>query len=64
MAIIAVPAAQAQRVADVLVEAGVRAILSYAPMILQVPEDVWVRYIDPVAVLQSMTYYLAREQQH
>jgi AT-rich DNA-binding protein len=43
---------------------GVRAILSYAPMILQVPEDVWVRYIDPVAVLQSMTYYLAREQQH
>ncbi|MFN3374349.1 MAG: redox-sensing transcriptional repressor Rex [Chloroflexus sp.] len=62
LAIIAVPALQAQRVADVLIEAGVRAILSYAPMILQVPEDVWVRYIDPVAVLQSMTYYLAREQ--
>jgi redox-sensing transcriptional repressor len=61
LAIIAVPAAVAQGVADLLVEAGVRAILNYAPIILQLPEDVWVRYIDPVAVMHSMTYYLARE---
>jgi redox-sensing transcriptional repressor len=61
LAIIAVPAAVAQGVADMLVEAGIRAILNYAPVILQVPEHVWVRYIDPVAVLHSMTYYLARE---
>lgn len=61
LAIIAVPAAAAQGVADTLIDAGVRAILNYAPIVLQVPEDVWVRYIDPVAVLHSMTYYLARE---
>ncbi|GAB4428078.1 MAG: redox-sensing transcriptional repressor Rex [Chloroflexi bacterium OHK40] len=61
LAIIAVPATVAQSVADQLVEAGVRAILNYAPVVLQTPEDVWVRYIDPVAVLHSMTYYLARE---
>jgi redox-sensing transcriptional repressor len=61
LAIIAVPAAVAQGVADMLVEAGISAILNYAPVILQVPEHVWVRYIDPVAVLHSMTYYLARE---
>lgn len=61
LAIISVPAATAQSVADLLVEAGVRAILCYAPIILQVPDHVWVRYIDPVAVLHSMTYYLARE---
>ena len=61
LAIISVPAAYAQGVADLLIEAGVRAILNYAPVILQVPEDVWVRYIDPVAVLHSMTYYLARD---
>jgi redox-sensing transcriptional repressor len=63
MAIIAVPAGHAQEVADRLVVAGVRAILNYAPTVLQVPEGVWVRYIDPVAVLHSMTYYLAREHQ-
>jgi len=27
-----------------------------------VPEGVWVRHIDPVSLLHSMTYYLAREQ--
>jgi len=62
LAIIAVPATRAQDVANQLVEAGVRAILNYAPIVIQVPEHVWVRYIDPVAVLHSMTYYLAREE--
>ncbi len=61
LAIIAVPATHAQTVADLLIEAGVRAILNYAPIVLQTPDDVWVRSIDPVAVLHSMTYYLARE---
>jgi redox-sensing transcriptional repressor len=61
LAIIAVPAAHAQSVADQLIAAGVRAILNYAPVILQVPDDIWLRYIDPIAVLHSMTYYLARE---
>jgi redox-sensing transcriptional repressor len=62
IAIIAVPASAAQEVADLLVEAGVRAILNYAPRVLQVPEHVRVRDIDPVAALQSMTYYLARDR--
>ena len=62
MAIIAVPAGRAQEVTDQLVAAGVRAILNYAPTVLQVPEGVWVRNIDPVAVMHSLTYYLARER--
>lgn len=64
MAILAVPAHQAQGVTDMLVAAGVRAILNYAPIVLQVPDGVWVRYIDPVREFQSMTYYLAREEEH
>lgn len=62
LAIVAVPASRAQEVADLLVHAGVRAILNYAPVVIQAPEGVWVRHIDPVAVLHSMTYYLAREE--
>ncbi len=62
LAIVAVPAFRAQEVTDVLVASGVRAILNYAPIILHVPEGVWVRCIDPVAVLHSMTYYLGREE--
>ncbi|HZQ10459.1 MAG TPA: redox-sensing transcriptional repressor Rex [Anaerolineae bacterium] len=58
IAIIAVPADAAQGVADELIEVGVRAILNYAPTTLSVPQRVKVYHIDPVAGLQSMTYYL------
>ncbi|NDJ62544.1 MAG: redox-sensing transcriptional repressor Rex [Chloroflexi bacterium] len=58
IAMIAVPAEAAQIVADILVEAGIRAILNYAPINLVVPSDVRVQYIDPVIHLQRMTYYL------
>lgn len=58
VAMIAVPAAQAQEVADRLVEAGVKAILNYAPLSLNVPPGVHVQYIDPAIHLQRMTYYL------
>lgn len=62
LGIIAVPATRAQEVTDLMVKSGIRAILSYAPIIVQVPSNVIVRYIDPVAVMHSMTYYLAREE--
>ncbi len=58
MAIIAVPAFAAQEVSNKLIEAGVRAILNYAPITLTVPDGIQVQYIDPVVHLQRMTYYL------
>jgi len=58
IAMIAVPAGAAQVVADELVEAGVKAILNYAPISINVPPGVRVQYIDPVTHLQRMTYYL------
>jgi redox-sensing transcriptional repressor len=61
IAILAVPAVMAQEVADRLVAAGITAILNYAPAILQVPANVKVRHIDPIAALQSMSYYLDEE---
>lgn len=58
VAILSVPAAVAQEIADLLIEAGVRAILNYAPTNLNVPPDIQVRYSDPVLQMQRMTYYL------
>ena len=58
VAMITVPASQAQQVADQLVDAGVKAILNYAPLNLNVPADVRVQHIDPAIHLQRMTYYL------
>jgi redox-sensing transcriptional repressor len=59
VAMIATPADHAQEVADALMEAGVRAILNYAPIILSVGEGVRVEYIDPGIHLQRMAYYLS-----
>jgi redox-sensing transcriptional repressor len=58
VAIVAVPSAEAQGVANMLVESGIKAILNYAPINISVPADVQVQYIDPAAHLQHMTYYL------
>jgi redox-sensing transcriptional repressor len=58
IAMLAVPAANAQEVADMLVQAGIKSILNYAPISLNVPDNVHVQYIDPVIHLQRMTYYL------
>lgn len=53
-----VPATEAQKVAEELVEAGVQSILNYAPVPLAVPKSVRVQHIDPIIQLQHMTYYL------
>jgi redox-sensing transcriptional repressor len=58
IAIIAVPANVAQEVARSLVDAGIKAILNYAPITLTVPSGIKVQHIDPVVHLQRMTYYL------
>mgnify|MGYP005813425919 CR=1 FL=1 len=58
IAMLTVPASAAQEVTDDLVKAGIKAILNYAPLTLNVPPDVHVQYVDPVIFLQKMTYYL------
>ncbi len=59
--IIATPSAAAQSVADMLVDAGVRSILSFAPTILQVPDTVPLRKVDLATELQILGYYQQRE---
>lgn len=57
MAILAVPASVAQRVADQLVAAGVSSILNFAPVRVSVPEVVPVRQVDLSTELQILSYY-------
>jgi redox-sensing transcriptional repressor len=58
VAMLTVPAKDAQKVAEVCVAAGIKAILNYAPITLKVPEGALVQHTDPVTHLQRMTYYL------
>jgi redox-sensing transcriptional repressor len=58
IAMLCVPAPAAIEVTKLLLEAGIKAILNYAPISLNVPPGIRVQYIDPSIGLQRMTYYL------
>ena len=58
IAIVTVPAPDAQGVIDRLVESGIKAILNYTPTKPILPKNIVCRNIDPVLSLQSMSYYL------
>lgn len=58
IATLAIPAHAAQSVADVLIKAGIKSLLCYAPITLNAPPHVRVEYIDPVIYFQHMTFYL------
>jgi redox-sensing transcriptional repressor len=58
IAMLTVPASTAQSTAEALVKAGVRAILNYAPITLNLPPEIHVEMLDPIFQLQHITYYL------
>ncbi len=62
IAILAVPAIAAQKVAELLVEAGVHAILNFAPVLLRVPSHVYVRNVSFLQELAVLSYHLAGER--
>lgn len=63
IAIICVPAAAAQSVAEAAIAAGVRVILNFAPILLKVPERIVVRNVSFLQELAVLSYHLSGERQ-
>lgn len=61
IAVIATPAEVAQQISDQLADAGVTAILNFAPTVLSVPESVNVRKVDLAAELQILSFHEQRK---
>ena len=61
IAVIAVPASSAQKVADMVTASGIKAILNFSPGTLQVPDDVKLKSVDLTVSLESLSFYLAHE---
>ena len=59
IAVVAVPASSAQRVVDLVVAAGIKAVLNFSPGALQVPPDVKLKSVDLTVSLESLSFYLA-----
>jgi redox-sensing transcriptional repressor len=58
MAILSVPAAAAQAVANQLIESGVMGILNFSPIVLAVPEDVMVNNVNLAIELENLSYFI------
>lgn len=58
IAVLAVPADDAQRLVDRVVEMGIKAILSFAPAQLTVPADVTLRVVNMAMELEGLTFAL------
>ena len=58
--ILAVPASAAQSVAERSVNAGVRGILNFAPVQIQVPEGVPVENVNLVMELEALSFQITR----
>jgi redox-sensing transcriptional repressor len=61
IAIIAVPAGAAQSVAEFAIASGVRAILNFAPVILKLPERIFVRNVSFLQELAVLSYHLSTD---
>ena len=57
IAVLTVPGRVAQEVAGILVRAGVKSIISFAPTPLALPNDIFVEYMDITAALESAAYF-------
>lgn len=58
VAILTVPAPHAQKIADRLVDCGIKGILNFTPARLNVPAHVRVHHIDLSIELQALVYFL------
>jgi redox-sensing transcriptional repressor len=60
VAVIAVPAPFAQNVLEQVIEAGIKAVMNFAPTPLKTNSDVKIKTIDLTTSLESLSYFLAQ----
>ena len=60
LAVIAVPADEAQAALDRAADAGIRAIMNFAPVALRAPKGIRLKTVDLTTLLESLAYFLAQ----
>ncbi|MBN1960131.1 MAG: redox-sensing transcriptional repressor Rex [Deltaproteobacteria bacterium] len=60
--IVAVPASNAQNVAQKLIDAGVRGILNFAPIILRIPNHIYIENLDWTVALAKAVYFTRNDE--
>ena len=60
IAVLAVPATSAQQVLNLVVAAGIKAVLNFSPGTMQAPPDVKLKSVDLTVSLESLSFFLAQ----
>ena len=58
--VVAVPAAAAQNVVNMVVATGIKAVLNFSPGTVKVPDDVKLKSMDLTVSLESLSFFLAQ----
>jgi redox-sensing transcriptional repressor len=58
IAILTVPPAAAQEITNTLVDCGISGILNFAPVVLEVPDDVMVNNVNLAIELENLCYFI------
>lgn len=58
--VVTVPAQEAQKVTDQMIQAGVKAILNFSPRVLKVPHDVVLRNVDLSVNLEVLSFNMVQ----
>lgn len=59
VAVIAIPAVEAQAALERVIKAGIKAIMNFAPVSLKASDDVKLKTVDLTTSLESLSYFLA-----
>lgn len=57
--VLTTPKEAAQDLVDLMVRVGIKGILNFAPMRLDVPDHVWLRNVNLAVALESLSFYLS-----
>jgi len=58
---VAVPADSAQEIVNRIIDSGIKSILNFAPICLQVPNGIRINNVDLSIELERLSYYLSSE---
>ena len=61
IAVVAVPTGAAQSVVNMVVAAGIKAVLNFSPGTIKVPDDVKLKSMDLTVSLESLSFFLAQK---
>lgn len=63
VAVIAVPAGDAQGIIEIIESTGIRAVMNFAPIRLRASADIKLKSVDMTTTLESLSYFLANDSQ-